>query len=193
MQIEIPQKMITAVTVVLIVVGILFLFNIRKTQEQKITSPVIPLSIKPGFRTGALKIGEVAPDFEVKTLEGEKITLKQITESKKLVLLLFSATWCPSCKVTLEAAKSVYPKYKDKVMFIDVDVDLTEPEEAIRAFRDSNGYPVTFAVGNKDVLVNYKIISTSIKYGIKDGIIVYSDVGPLSEKDLEEAFQRIIG
>jgi len=49
------------------------------------------------------------------------------------VLLLFSATWCPSCKVTLEVAKSV------------------------------------------------------------DGIIVYSDVGPLSEKDLEEALQKIIG
>ena len=79
----------------------------------------------------------------------------------------------------MEATKSIYPKYKDKVLFIDVDVDLTEPEEAIRDFRDSNGYPVTFAIGNKDVLVNYKIISTSTKYGIKDGIIVGSISGIL--------------
>lgn len=203
MEIEVSRRtlLVTGLLVGVVLIASLFLLapknqgvNASATKGlPKITTPEIPLSIRPGFMAGPIKVGEKAPDFEVTTIEGKKISLRELTASKKPVLIFFSAIWCSSCKATLEASKAVYPKYKDRVLFLDISIDLTENGDVIKSFKERNGYPAEFALANRDVLINYKILSTSTKYGIRDGVIVYSDVGPLTEKYLEEAFQKTIG
>lgn len=201
MEIEISRKTLMIGAVLGVLIGSFYLLGSKNSGVSgsaanglpQITTPQIPLSISPGFRSGPIKVGEKAPDFEVTTIDGRRISLKDLTASKKPVLLLFSATWCPSCRITLGSSKTVYPRYKDRVLFLDISVDLTESADTIRAFRESNGYTAEFALADRDMLIDYKVFSTSTKYGIRDGIVVYSDVGPVSEKYLEEAFQKTIG
>ena len=60
-----------------------------------------------------VKVGEPAPDFTLKTLDGKKIRLSSY-EGKKVVLLDFWATWCNVCKKQLPMINRDYNKYRDQ-------------------------------------------------------------------------------
>ena len=67
---------------------------------------------------------ESAPDFEVKTLQGEAISLKQL--SGKIVVLDFWATWCPPCRASVGELKELTKKYPNSVELISVSADEKE-------------------------------------------------------------------
>jgi peroxiredoxin/Flp pilus assembly protein TadD len=74
---------------------------------------------------------EVAPDFEVTTLQGEELVLKQM--AGKIVVLDFWATWCPSCRESVGELKELTRKYRsDKVVVISISAN--EDEAAWRDF-----------------------------------------------------------
>ena len=70
-------------------------------------------------QTGA-GIGK-AGDFTLSTVAGEKMTLSEQSAGKKGVLVFF-ATWCPSCVAEVPAVNRFYEKYKDKVFLTAVNV-----------------------------------------------------------------------
>lgn len=139
-----------------------------------------------GIRYAGLRVGEAAPSLEVTTIDGERLDLAGI---EKPVFLIFSATWCPSCKETLDASKNVYPKYASNISFVSIGIDLSETKEDIENYRKSNGYPGEFAIGSRDIIVDYKVSSTSTKYGIRDGIVVYSGIGGIGEFEMESVLK----
>jgi len=74
-----------------------------------------------------LKVGDIAPDFEIETVDGQPLKLSDFRG--KYVLLDFWATWCGPCITELPHMKSVYDKFKDSPKFAmislsaDNDVD----------------------------------------------------------------------
>lgn len=60
-----------------------------------------------------VKVGEPAPDFSLKTLDGRTVKLSSF-EGKKVVLLDFWATWCNICKRELPKINKDYKKYRDR-------------------------------------------------------------------------------
>ena len=67
---------------------------------------------------------ESSPDFELKTLQGEAISLKQL--SGKIVVLDFWATWSPLCRASVRELKELTKKYPDSVELISVSADEKE-------------------------------------------------------------------
>lgn len=77
------------------------------------------------------QVGQQAPDFTLRMLDGKSIQLSSLYK-KKLVFLNFFATWCPPCIEETPGIVAAYPLYRDKVNFLSVDVG--ENNEAVKKF-----------------------------------------------------------
>ena len=65
---------------------------------------------------------EFAPAFEVSTLQGQQISLKQL--AGRVVVMDFWATWCPPCRESVPELKDLTKKYPtEKLMLISVSAD----------------------------------------------------------------------
>ena len=68
----------------------------------------------PGGREKAnqlpLKLGSAAPDFDLPTLDGRRVRLSDLRG--KVVLLEFTATWCPACDRAASDTRELYKRFK---------------------------------------------------------------------------------
>jgi peroxiredoxin len=65
---------------------------------------------------------ETSPDFTLKDLKGEEVSLKRFRG--KIVLLNFWATWCPPCRKEIPSMIKLYKRYNDKGLeIIGVNLD----------------------------------------------------------------------
>jgi peroxiredoxin/outer membrane lipoprotein-sorting protein len=69
----------------------------------------------PG-QTGSFLLHQPAPDFELKTLEGDKVRLADL--KGRPVLLSFWASWCGPCRRELPLLSALYEQYKNKGLVI---------------------------------------------------------------------------
>lgn len=86
-----------------------------------------------------------APDFTLKAITGEDITLSQYRG--KMVLLDFWATWCGPCMQSIPELVRIQEKYKDKglvVLGVSMDTLSQADDEQIEKFMRTFGinYPV---------------------------------------------------
>ncbi len=130
-----------------------------------------------------------APDFTVTTTNGETLSLSDID---KPVMVYFTATWCPFCKKDLEEMEKVYGQYEDEIEFVAVDMDLRESAETFDRYQKQNGFPGIFATGNEQILSDYDVFSTTTKYGIKDGVVVFKSIGPVKSETWNEILASLV-
>jgi peroxiredoxin/outer membrane lipoprotein-sorting protein len=69
----------------------------------------------PG-RSGSFLLNKPAPDFEAKTIDGEKLRLSDLRG--KPVLLNFWASWCGPCRRELPGVEKVHQAFKDKGLVV---------------------------------------------------------------------------
>ena len=133
--------------------------------------------------------GDVAPDFSVKLIDGTDFKLSDY-KGEKPVLLYFWATWCPYCKEDFSVVKNVYPKYKDGVEFLAMDLDSSEDIESIKEYVNKMGlHDIKFTTAQSSVLVDYGVHSTTTKYAIgRNGLILWKGSGAVDEETWETIF-----
>ncbi|GGA93804.1 TlpA family protein disulfide reductase [Puia dinghuensis] len=73
-------------------------------------------------------LGEKAPAFELKGLDGKDYGLAQWKD--KVILLHFSTTWCPFCNAEAPNLQQLYQSYKDKGVQVVV-IDVKEDKELV--------------------------------------------------------------
>ena len=79
-----------------------------------------------------LSLGDIAPEFEAKRLDGSTFRLADY-RGKKAVLIDFWATWCPPCIDEIPTIKSIAETYRDQGLEV-VGVSLDREEKALRDF-----------------------------------------------------------
>ena len=102
-----------------------------------------------------VRLGEVAPDFEMELTDGQKVKLSDLRG--KVVMLQFTASWCGVCRKEMPfIEKDIWQKHKDNTQFALYGIDRDEPLETVKAFAEKTG--VTYPLGldpGADIFAKY--------------------------------------
>ncbi|MBI3585160.1 MAG: TlpA family protein disulfide reductase [Nitrospinae bacterium] len=140
----------------------------------------------------ATEIGNPAPDFSLKTLNGEDIRLSDY-KGKNPVYIIFWATWCPACKEEIPKLKEIYSQFQSKgltMLAINVGINDSAKKAALYKEKHNLPYPVLF---DNDSLVTklYNVMGTPTMIVIdKSGIIRYRSSA--TPDDLDKHFDKLI-
>lgn len=87
------------------------------------------------YATDLPKVGTVAPDFKMKTIDGKNFKLSSL--KGKFVVLDFWASWCPDCRRDMPEMTRIYNRFKDKASFVGVsfDTDINPWLNAVAKYR----------------------------------------------------------
>ncbi|MCW5850698.1 MAG: TlpA family protein disulfide reductase [Anaerolineae bacterium] len=86
-----------------------------------------------------LTFGQPAPDFTLKTADGQTVRLSDF--KGRPVLVNFWATWCAPCLVEMPALEQVYAKYKDQGLVV---LAVNEAESADKVGQYMQTYGLSF-------------------------------------------------
>ena len=133
-----------------------------------------------------IDVGKKAASFTLLTLDGKEIELNSFAKDK-VTLLVFGATWCPSCRHEIPLLKEYYSELKDDGLNV-LSIDIQESEKKVKSLVDKKkiNYPV--ALDSKaDVARLYKVIGIPLNIVLdKNGVIVYKDNRPPDKELLKK-------
>ncbi len=86
----------------------------------------------PVAAPNALGPGDAAPGFDVTTLTGQKLSLKDLRGS--YVFVDFWATWCPPCVGEIPMVKRLHAAMKDRDDFVLLSISLDREKGAVQRF-----------------------------------------------------------
>ncbi|MBC8500204.1 MAG: TlpA family protein disulfide reductase [Nanoarchaeota archaeon] len=161
----------------------LFLYGCTVQLETKTAETKVDTNGPKPLVTG-LKVGNLAPDFTLTTIDSEEVKLSSFSGGNRPVLVYFFATWCPFCAKDFSTLSNVYFSYEEDIPVVASSLDLDEDVEILTAYK--NNYPalekVMFTLGKESVLRDYNVRYTTTKYAIgRNGYILYAGSGPLTE------------
>jgi thiol-disulfide isomerase/thioredoxin len=121
----------------------------------------------------AVQEGQPLIPFKGTDLAGKAIDLQQSIGSRP-VLLVFWASWCPTCKTEVPKINKLAEKYSAQGMdFIAVNVGYNDSVERARAFMEKTGmrYPAYFD-GSGKVTEQYQLLGVpTILIADKHGVV----------------------
>lgn len=138
--------------------------------------------------TVGLEKGNLAPDFELRSVDGKAIKLSSLRGKK--VIVNFWATWCPPCRLEMPEMEKFYTKTKNEGIEI-LAVNLTKAEKSradVPSFMEA--YGITFPVlldENGEAARLYDVSSIPASFIIDtQGVIREKIVGPMTYDSMQE-------
>ena len=142
------------------------------------------------FDSIGLQVGDMTPDFELTTFDGETIKLSQFQGQR--VMLNFWATWCPPCREEIPDMQKFYES-KDVVILAINLVETERNKEDVANFIEE--FSITFPVLlDTDTKVGnlYRIQPIPTSYMIdSDGRIQYKAFGALNYELMVQEFEKM--
>jgi thiol-disulfide isomerase/thioredoxin len=143
-----------------------------------------------------LKVGNEAPVFVAKNLEGGDFVLSEHI-GKKPVILFFWSFFCGPCREEMPILQKVYEDLgKDKVVFVGVNLDGPKLGNAIGKFMHDSGFDFTIVFDELKGLEYkiadpYGVAGTPTVYTIDlEGKISFSTVGKVEPEELVEVLEQ---
>jgi peroxiredoxin len=70
--------------------------------------------IASGAPEGALKAGELAPEFTLKGADGDEVSSRDLLAKRPLVVTFYRGVWCPYCNLDLQALQEALPAIRER-------------------------------------------------------------------------------
>jgi len=141
-------------------------------------------------RPGSPEPGRMAPDFALRSLEGEVIQLSDFRGQP--VLLNFFASWCVPCMVEMPLIQEAHLQAEAKG-YVVLGVAVQDSREAVRSLSESMGlsFPMVFD-GDSSVGLAYEVLGPPATFVIdKTGKIVSSVSGVMAQDELESELKKL--
>lgn len=135
---------------------------------------------EPDSRGYKVKVGDMAPDFDLKMPDGSTVKLSSLRG--KVVMIQFTATWCGVCRKEMpHIEKEIWQKYKDNKNFAlygihtHYDTKKPLPSQLAELVKATN---VTYPIGldyKSEIFSQYTIPNAGVTRNIiidKEGKIV---------------------
>jgi cytochrome c biogenesis protein CcmG, thiol:disulfide interchange protein DsbE len=125
-----------------------------------------------------LAIGQPAPDFSVRMLDGRQIRLSDLKGSP--VAISFWATWCVPCKTELPELQSATARYSSAQVQI-LTVNAGESESAVTAYLSELNLKLNVILDpDKQIMSRYGIIVLPVTVWVDGkGVVRAEHIGPL--------------
>ena len=142
-----------------------------------------------------LKLGEIPPDFELSTLNGDVVKLSDYKGKK--VILNFWASWCPPCKAEMPHMQKYYEENRDAENVEILAVNWTTNEGIsltnIEKFVDAYGLTFPIPVDPDDKVIDaYRIVEIPTTYMINtDGTIGNKVSYEMNEDMIKELVEQL--
>ncbi|KDE48575.1 cytochrome C biogenesis protein [Geobacillus sp. CAMR12739] len=167
------------------------IFNSQHEVGKVKSKSVLSTSLDSG-KIGTNK-GEIAPDFELRSITGDNIQLSDLRG--KTVILNFWATWCPPCRAEMPEMQKFYENNKNNNVEI-LAVNLTNSErgpDAVSDFVEAKGITFKVVLDEQGDIGNlYGAITIPTSYIIdKNGVIRNKYVGPMSYETMDRMISEI--
>jgi len=130
-------------------------------------------------------IGARAPQFVLRTIDGQTIDLGQLY-GRQAVYLKFWATWCVPCREQMPHFEHVYETAGPDLAVIAINSGFNDTVDDVRAYRQKLGItmPIVLDDGQAGAAFNLRVTPQHIVIG-RDGRILY--VGHLADARLDAA------
>ena len=136
------------------------------------------------------KVGQLAPDFTLKSLDGSSITLSQLRG--KAVLINFWTSWCVACRDESPLLESFYQTHQSAgVVVLGVNVTSQDTLDAARAYVKEMKLSFPIPLDEQgSVANNYQVPGLPVSFFIDtQGIIRNIIVGQMRSGDMTEGLQ----
>ncbi|MBN1992257.1 MAG: TlpA family protein disulfide reductase [Anaerolineae bacterium] len=135
--------------------------------------------------------GHPAPDFELKSLDGEAVRLSNFAGTP--VLLNFWATWCGPCRAEFPDFQKAYLENGDKLVIIGVNHTTLDQAEQVDDFVAEMGatFPIVLdKTGQTAETFQIRALPTSI-FIDRNGIINEVFTGPINKAYIEAKLDEL--
>ena len=191
-----PTKALMPALVLSILLSVALYFQPVFAQEGK--GEMTPIPMISGIEM--LKVGDTAPDFSVKDLEGAEFSMNKVLAEEKGVLIFFWSIFCEPCKAELPIIQELTEEYGDKgIAVVGVAIDGAPMKEAIQALISQENY--TFRV-LLDELTPDEYFVISDPYGVagtptlyfvdSQSVVQFAKVGRASKEEVETIFKQAL-
>ncbi|MFQ5685250.1 MAG: TlpA family protein disulfide reductase [Candidatus Scalindua sp.] len=137
-----------------------------------------------------VNVGQKASPFKLSTVDGKELELESFAKDK-VTLLVFGATWCPSCRHEIPTLKEYHNELKDDGLNL-LAIDIQESEKKVGSFINKNqiNYPVVLDI-NADVARLYEVRGIPLNIVLdKNGVIRYKENKLPGKEFLEKLFSK---
>jgi peroxiredoxin len=133
----------------------------------------------------------VAPDFDLKTVDGQTVKLSDYRG--QVVLLNTWATWCPPCRAEMPQLEAYYREHQDQG-FVVVAVNSEESSETVAAFLQSQDFTFPVVLDPEGtVMSRYEVRALPTSFFIdRKGVVRGMWTGQLTPDQLQKIVSPLL-
>lgn len=185
------SKKLIGLTLIAVLIGLAIAGVVKDNIEKTTEFDNIALGSDVDFLATeqGLAKGEMAPDFELTTLDGERVKLSDYQGKK--VILNFWATWCPPCRAEMPHMQTYYEEQAAADNVEILAVNLTKEDhglEKITAFKEEYGLSFPIPMDEKGEIGSlYQAVTIPTSYILDtQGRVQTKFVGPMDKATIEQ-------